>query len=277
LQMAHSNFSGALMHIGGQNVFYNPFTSPPTNQSTFHQWTIGPIYYSALVTAEALGASNASQVLDLNVNEGNIYTPGYGIYENGNPVRVALFNFVTDSSGASDLTVSIAVGGSGIGQQNATPAQVKVKYLLASSVSQKGNFTWAGQTFGGIFQSDGRLMGTENITTVQCDQTTNLCAVKVPAPGFALVFLNDDAFTENDGGPSTTFPTTAQTKTINTITIDPSVLATSNGHSGMGSKLGSTSHGSISAASSLTQALPGIMVVAALVSGAFVVGRALVH
>lgn len=23
LQMAHSNFSGALMHVGGQNVFYN--------------------------------------------------------------------------------------------------------------------------------------------------------------------------------------------------------------------------------------------------------------
>lgn len=101
--------------------------APPTNQSTFHQWTIGPIYYSALVTAEALGASNASQVLDLNANNGNIYTPAYGIYENGNPVRVALFNFVTDPSGASDLTASIAIGGSGIGQPNASPAQVKVK------------------------------------------------------------------------------------------------------------------------------------------------------
>lgn len=120
-------------------------------------------------------------------------------------------------------------------------------------------------------------MGTENITTVQCDQTNNVCAIKVPAPGFALVFLNDDAFTENDGGPSTTFPTTAQTKTINTVTVDPAVLSTSNGHSGMGAQLGSTSHGSISAASSLTQALPGLVVVAALVSGAFVVGRALVR
>lgn len=25
-QMAYSNFSNALLHIGGQNVFYNPFT-----------------------------------------------------------------------------------------------------------------------------------------------------------------------------------------------------------------------------------------------------------
>lgn len=26
LQMAYSNFSGALFHVGGQNVYYNPFT-----------------------------------------------------------------------------------------------------------------------------------------------------------------------------------------------------------------------------------------------------------
>jgi len=26
MQMAHSNFSGALFHVGGQSVFYNPFT-----------------------------------------------------------------------------------------------------------------------------------------------------------------------------------------------------------------------------------------------------------
>jgi hypothetical protein len=76
IQMAFSNFSASLFHVtvGGQNVFYNPFTrtcihffyhplffliihlfiypAPPTNQSTDRQWTIGPIYYSALVMAE---------------------------------------------------------------------------------------------------------------------------------------------------------------------------------------------------------------------------------
>ncbi|TFY66769.1 hypothetical protein EVG20_g4322, partial [Dentipellis fragilis] len=52
LTMAFNNFSGALLHVGGQNAFYNPFTPPPTNQSTFRQWTIGPVYYSALVMAE---------------------------------------------------------------------------------------------------------------------------------------------------------------------------------------------------------------------------------
>ncbi|GLB44466.1 putative glycosyl hydrolase family 79 C-terminal beta domain [Lyophyllum shimeji] len=252
LQMAYANFSGALMHVGGQNVFYNPFTSAPTNQSTYHQWTIGPIYYSALVMAEVLGASNTTQVLDLNANNGDLHTPAYGLYENGNPVRVALFNFVNDPTGASDLNVSISAGGGG-GQAQG-PSQVKVKYLLASSVSQKGNFTWAGQTFGDNFSSDGRPTGTENITTVPCSPSpspssanaSTTCNIRVPAPGFALVFLTDTAFSAaaSGGAPPTTFATTVQTKVRNTATVPPEVLATSNGHTGMGrKKLGSTSPG----------------------------------
>lgn len=41
LTMAFNNFTGALWHVGGQNVYYNPFTPPPSNQSAFRQWTIG--------------------------------------------------------------------------------------------------------------------------------------------------------------------------------------------------------------------------------------------
>lgn len=80
----------------------------------------GPVYYSALVVAEALGSSNIAQVLDLQANDGNDYTPGYAIYENGQPVRVALTNFVTDPDGDSDYTASISIGGT-------VPAQVQVK------------------------------------------------------------------------------------------------------------------------------------------------------
>jgi hypothetical protein len=79
---------------------------------------------------EVLGASNKSQILDLNANSDNTFTPAYGIYEDGKPVRIALINFVTDSSGASDITASISVGGGSTGQPNTTPAQVKVKYVL---------------------------------------------------------------------------------------------------------------------------------------------------
>lgn len=80
--------------------------------------------------AEILGPSNTSQVVDLNSNNGNQFTPAYAIYQSGTPVRVALFNFVTDSSGNSNLLVSISVGGGQTGQPNATPAEVKVKYVF---------------------------------------------------------------------------------------------------------------------------------------------------
>ena len=92
--------------------------------------------------AEALGSSNASQILDLLPNNQNIYTPAYAIYDRGNLARVLLFNYVTDPTGASDLTVQLDLTGVG---GSAGVSTVQVKYLQASSVSQKGNFTWAGQ------------------------------------------------------------------------------------------------------------------------------------
>ncbi|KZS99865.1 glycoside hydrolase family 79 protein, partial [Laetiporus sulphureus 93-53] len=52
LQMGASDFSHTLLHVGGQDVYYNPFTPPLTNQSKIHQWTIGPIFYSVLAVAE---------------------------------------------------------------------------------------------------------------------------------------------------------------------------------------------------------------------------------
>jgi hypothetical protein len=225
LQMAHSNFSGAMFHLGGQNVFYNPFTSPPTNESAYLGWSVGPLYYSALVMAEAMGPSNNTQVLNYGVDNLSSFTPIYGIYENGTPVRVAIMNYLDDPTGASDVSAVISISGG-----FTMPASVQVKYLAASSVTQKGNYTWAGQTFGSFFESDGRPMGQEVIETVNCDTTAETCTISVPAPGFALVFLNSDAAAGDIAGTSSmTFPTTALTKTKNTVTVNPTVLATSNG------------------------------------------------
>ncbi|KAI0270636.1 glycoside hydrolase family 79 protein [Gloeopeniophorella convolvens] len=269
--MAFNNFSTALFHIGGQNAYYNPFTPPPTNQSTFRQWTIGPIYYSALAFAEALGPSNASQVIDLTQNE---FTPTYAIYENGTPTKLALFNFVTDPSGANDWIATIAVGGGQTGQPGATPSSIKVKYLSAPSVSFKGNMTWAGQTFGNNFESDGRLAGNLDVQTVNCDTNAGTCQVKVPAPSFALVFLTDTALSAVSPDSTMTFATTALTRTANTIFIDPTMLANSNGNYGMEDKKGATSFGS-SGALALRDALPRsfMFAFAAAAFGALFVGR----
>ena len=193
----------------------------------------GPMYYSVLAMAEVLGRSNQSQVIDLGVNDGDLSTPGYAIYENGTPMRVALFNYLDDTSGAHDLKVAISVGGGETGQPASTPSSVRVKYLRAEHVTSKTNFTWAGQTLGANFKSDGRLRGEETIVNVPCDTAANTCTITVPAPGFALVFLNDKAFEDSTpSGNTLTFATTARTRTVNTATIDPKALETSNGHSG---------------------------------------------
>ncbi|KAJ7227744.1 glycoside hydrolase family 79 protein [Mycena haematopus] len=268
LQMAHSNFSGAMFHLGGQNVFYNAFTSPPTNESTFHQWSVGPLYYSALAMAEAMGPSNNTQVLNYGVADLSSFTPIYGIYENGTPVRVAIMNYLDDPTGASNVQAVISIAGTTI------PSSVQVKRLSAASVVQKGNITWANQTYGDFFASDGRPMGQEVIETVNCDTTAQTCTVTVPAPGFALVFLASDASTqETAGAASMTFPTTAYTKTHNTATVDPSVLATSNGYRMSEHELAGTSKPPSAARHSAQTSL----VVVGVVIGAVVamLGRAL--
>jgi hypothetical protein len=81
--------------------------------------------------AEALGSSNKSQVLDLGANDESIYTPAYGIYEDGVPTRVALFNYISDESGASDYTASITVSSVGSDDTGSTPTSVFVKWVFS--------------------------------------------------------------------------------------------------------------------------------------------------
>ncbi|KAK1225001.1 hypothetical protein PQX77_012070 [Marasmius sp. AFHP31] len=242
LQMAWGNFSGGLIHVGGRNVYYNPFTPPPTNESPVHQWTVGATYYSALVTAEIFGASNKSRIVDLQqISNPSIYQPQYAIYEGGQLARIALFNFVSDNGGSSDYTATLRLNGQ--------IDRVYVKYLLSGSVSTKNNITWGGQTLGTKYTVDGRLRpSSPTIYTVICspdDTSDKVCRIKVPAPSFALVslpafppfpFIRDSsAIIEVK-----TFSTSTRTRTRNTATVNPSVLATSNGDKRQG-ELGSTS------------------------------------
>jgi hypothetical protein len=56
-----------------------------------------------------------------------MFTPGYAIYEQGTIARVALFNYVTDTSGGSTYTANIAIGGGATGQPSTPLTSVKVK------------------------------------------------------------------------------------------------------------------------------------------------------
>ncbi|KAF5319596.1 hypothetical protein D9619_008683 [Psilocybe cf. subviscida] len=99
LQLAQANFTNGLLQAGAQGTFYNPFTAPPSNQSS-SGWTVGPVYYSALVLAEAFGKTNTSRIVDLSENPN---TPAYAVYEKDALNKVALINYMDDPSGSSDL------------------------------------------------------------------------------------------------------------------------------------------------------------------------------
>ena len=94
---------------------------------------------------------------------------------------------------------------------------------------------------------DGRLSGQEVIQTINCDQSANTCVIPVPGPGAALVFISNDAQALSDPKASQTYSTTTVTNAIQTLTVEPSVLAHSNGHSGS-IPLSGTSKGGANAA-----------------------------
>jgi hypothetical protein len=142
------------------------------------------------------------------------------------------------------------------------------RYMLGlhgvATKSSSGNITWAGQNFGPTFGSDGRPMGTVNVTTVPCDGASNTCNITLPAPSFALVFLSDAALASS-GADASAAPATFATSTVtgagNSVTIDPAVLATSNGMNGKSRLGGSTSKGGVKSG-----AVPGVRASAALLA-----------
>ena len=116
-----------------------------SNQTHIRQWTIGSTFYTMLVLAEAFGRTVRARVVDLYMNENNQFTPGYVIYEDGEPARVVLINYLTDGSGAADYTAYISIGGNATETPGTTPSSVQVKYLLSPSAAEKFDITWAGQ------------------------------------------------------------------------------------------------------------------------------------
>ncbi|KZV93376.1 hypothetical protein EXIGLDRAFT_768147 [Exidia glandulosa HHB12029] len=273
MQLASINFTNMMLHVGGQHVYYNPFVPPPTNESSYHQWTVGPVFYANLIVAEALGSSDSARVIDLNPNDGNVYTPAYGIYDSqGNPEKVLLMNYMTDETGASDYTAQISVGAAG------GPQKAWVRYVSAPSVAWKGNITIGGQTFGGMFEADGQLHGQEETLEIPCPG--GVCSVVVKAPEIALVFLTEQALADSGVGPAATpvetFTTSRYLHQYNTATVNAGVLETSNGQGGsnfraMGRYASTSRHANIHNAAE--RAVPGAVMLAAVALGAILVGR----
>lgn len=166
LQMVTINTTAAMYHLGGQNAVYNvsphvclvffkfkdytlqPITPPPGIAAKRGMgWTMGPVIYSAIVVAEALGSTGTAQVADLQLNGNNDNMAGYVIYENRLPTKVVLINYVTDPTGANDYTAQIAIDGSGLNLPNASPNQVFVRRLTShnNSAADHAPFYYANQ------------------------------------------------------------------------------------------------------------------------------------
>lgn len=47
-----------------------------------------------------------SQAMDLLLTRNSTHTHGYALYKNGQPIKLALFNYITDPSGANDAQVN---------------------------------------------------------------------------------------------------------------------------------------------------------------------------
>lgn len=202
----------------------------------------------------------------MNADEANIYHPAYAIYEGDTPTRVVLFNYITDESGASDLQVTVNLAGAQIA------GTVNVRYLRASSVSEQYNITWAGQTMGNSFSSDGRLYG--DLETIQIQCTDGNCVIPVPAPSIALVFLTSDALTESSINAEETLSYSTTIIGEGDATVAPGALATGNGQDP--NKQGSNSkgsRGSDNAASSRASRL-GVTAMALVVVGVAFIGMA---
>lgn len=142
------------------------------------------------------------------------------VYESGRPVRAVLFNYLSDPSGGSDYTAAITLTGT------EQPDHVNVRYFSAPSVSEQYNITWAGQTLGGSFESDGTMRGEVSTLYIPC--SNRVCYVHVPAPSIALVFLTDPAMEEATPTSSAqAFATTVID--VDGLAVDPAALLYGNG------------------------------------------------
>ncbi|KAG8903391.1 hypothetical protein FRC01_009212, partial [Tulasnella sp. 417] len=174
--------------------------------------------------------------MDLLLGGNSTHTPGYAVYKDGQPIKLALFNYITDPSGNNDAQFNFP----------SSQPSVRVKYFSTATDSTADKVQpHPGRPNHGrpIRLSDGRLQGAEQTQTVQCNPGT--CSVTVKAPQFALVFLdNQDSIDPLES--TQTWPTSVATKLGGTAVVDPSVLATSNGRGGAQEafNIGGTSSGS---------------------------------
>ncbi|KAJ3724281.1 hypothetical protein DFJ43DRAFT_1090436 [Lentinula guzmanii] len=201
LQLASIGYTAAYIHTREQGISYNLVTPPNISEIDTGSWTTDPPFYALIVTAEILSSSNGTTVTDLNVStDVNATIGGYAIYDatNSSLNRILLFNYGTDS-----MDFRLPSGTKATNPQNAL-----VKYLSASSVTEKYNIAWGEQTFLGV--TDGKPVSV-NASQDWAYSNQNLdcsngCNITVPGPSLAVVFLDTNSSNDPETSSSESKP-----------------------------------------------------------------------
>ncbi|KAF5338425.1 hypothetical protein D9758_012241 [Tetrapyrgos nigripes] len=187
LQQASVGYSATYVHTREKGISYNILT--PSDDG----WTTNPPFYALLATAEILRATNGSIVTDLNVENSIINTDattaGYAVYDaQTSSIKTLVFLNFANSSAQFSLP-------QGLIPQN-EDRNITVKYLSASSATEKYNIVWGGQTFLNV--TDGKAVDFDASKLTWARQNTDVdcsngCTIDAPGPSLAVVFLEKEA------------------------------------------------------------------------------------
>ncbi|KAI9244684.1 hypothetical protein BDA99DRAFT_610078 [Phascolomyces articulosus] len=167
-------FSSIELQLGGSTAHYNPMSKVGGS------WVANPIYYGSLVTAEALGSSDATpQVMHIDVSSASDMHAAYAIFHQQKLRYMVLINFDPDNEAVFPL--QNAENG---WWNNDDGGELKIKRLTATSLHEKHAIRWAGQTLRGV--SDGVLRDDIQIEQVMCNDP-NRCEINLPKASVALV------------------------------------------------------------------------------------------
>lgn len=169
--------------IGYKSNFIQPvaLTRSPTDGSTLPSPLpphVNPQYYAAIVTAEAIGASNATRIVELPIEDDRI--SGYLIYEEDLPVRAVLVNtqlYLPSVVGFFQTRRSVRVK---LDIAGASPYELK--RLAIPYADSASGLSWGGITYE---TQNGRPSGEELVECVDSDTGFEIYATEA-----ILVYLS---------------------------------------------------------------------------------------
>ncbi|KAF8133070.1 glycoside hydrolase family 79 protein [Mycena galopus ATCC 62051] len=180
-----------LFFHGGVGYKYNLIQPATLSRSPLNGSTMAPPmpphvqpqYYAAIVAAEAIGNSNETQALEININDTTI--SGYAFYESGDLKRALFINslafFAGEPTNRTTTHLDLAFNGTG-----ANPTAFSVKRLEIGYADDTSGLQWGGQTYE---TSDARIGGTATSET-----GTVAAGIDIPATQAILITFNSTSF-----------------------------------------------------------------------------------